>query len=158
MATTAPTLKIIGVGNEWRGDDGVGLWVARRLREKLPAQVAVAECAGEMTCLFELWRGADRVLLVDAVVATTAPGRVHRFSAREPRFLRGMNFSTHGTGLAEVLELGRTLNVLPPEWVIYAIEGKDFQPGAALSAEVLAGAQKAVAAIVAEVGQGAGDA
>ena len=26
-------MKVIGVGNEWRGDDAVGLLVARRLKE-----------------------------------------------------------------------------------------------------------------------------
>ena len=28
-----PRLKVIGVGNEWRGDDAVGLLVAHRLKE-----------------------------------------------------------------------------------------------------------------------------
>ena len=34
---------LIGVGNGWRGDDGAGLAVARRVRELAPAGVEVRE-------------------------------------------------------------------------------------------------------------------
>ena len=34
-----PRLKVIGVGNAWRGDDAVGLLVARRLQEDPLPQV-----------------------------------------------------------------------------------------------------------------------
>ena len=38
---------VIGVGNEFRSDDGVGLVIARRIRERVPATVAVVEASGE---------------------------------------------------------------------------------------------------------------
>ena len=46
--------------------------------------------------------------------------------------------STHGFGLAAAIELGRTLGQLPAHVVVYAIEGKSFDTGAALSGPVAA--------------------
>ena len=38
---------ILGVGNDFRGDDAVGLFAARRLRERLPP-ARVIECDGDL--------------------------------------------------------------------------------------------------------------
>src|SRR5690348_1909287 len=70
----AGSVLVIGIGNENRGDDAVGLHVARRLAEtKLPG-VNVREHDGETAGLMELWRSARAVILVDAVAADAEPG------------------------------------------------------------------------------------
>ena len=45
-ASPKPRLKVIGVGNEWRGDDAVGLLVARRLKAEQLPQVQIVEMPG----------------------------------------------------------------------------------------------------------------
>src|SRR6476619_6147364 len=61
-----PRVILIGVGNAWRGDDGAGLAVARRVRELAPAGVDVREVEGDATTLLEAWVGAEHVAVVDA--------------------------------------------------------------------------------------------
>ena len=56
--------------------------------------------------------------------------------------------STHDFGLAEAVELGRALGVLPERLVIIGIEGRAFAMGAAMSAEVSAAAAEVVAGIL----------
>ena len=43
-------LKVVCVGNPWRGDDAVGLEVARRLKGALPEGVELADDALQWRC------------------------------------------------------------------------------------------------------------
>ncbi len=139
-------MRIIGVGNAERGDDGAGRAVARWLRGKLPASVEIVEHNGEVTTLMAELENVERAYLVDACASGAATGTVQRFdvaTAPLPQLAFGM--STHGMGLAEAIELARALGQLPECCVVYAIEGGSFAPGVALS--------PAVTAAVVEVGR-----
>jgi len=127
-------LLVIGLGNAWRGDDGAGPAVARALGED--PRVLVHE--GEPIGLLDVWDGAHEVIVVDAVSSETPPGTVHRLDASAPlpaTFARG---STHAFGLADTIELARTLARLPASLTVYGIEGEDFRAGEELSASVRA--------------------
>jgi hydrogenase maturation protease len=135
-----PRIKVIGVGNAWRGDDAAGLLVARRLQADHLPQVHISECLGTVSAIQEAWQDAAGVIVVDAVVSGGLPGTIHRFDAwgagmpvelsRSP--------SSHGWGVAEALALGRLFQELPPVLIIYGIEGKNFDPGHNVSPEVAA--------------------
>jgi hydrogenase maturation protease len=79
------------------------------------------------------------VIVVDAVASGAPAGTVHRLDpVGDPlpaEFARG---STHAFGLAETIELARTLDRLPPRITVYGIEGTDFRAGDELSAPVRA--------------------
>ncbi len=77
-----PRLKVIGVGNAWRGDDAVGLLVVRRLKAGQPPEVEIAECRGTVTAVREAWKDAAGVIVVDAVVSGGHPGAIYRFDAK----------------------------------------------------------------------------
>ncbi|MFD9825146.1 hydrogenase maturation protease, partial [Streptomyces violascens] len=77
-------IAVIGVGDDFRRDDGAGGAVVDRLRERaverpLPAGTVLATCDGDPARLIALWEGADLAVVVDAAHAHPAnPGRVHR--------------------------------------------------------------------------------
>ena len=134
--------RLIGVGNAFRGDDGVGLIVARRLGEMALPGVTVLEQSGEGTALMEAWGDASHIIVVDAVLSGVEPGTIHRLEATGqslPDFFSG--HSTHAFGLAEAIELARQLDRLPVQLVVYGIEGKSFELGRGLSPEVEAAAE-----------------
>jgi hydrogenase maturation protease len=133
-----PKIIVIGIGNPYRSDDAAGLIVARRLKEQSIPRCEVHELVGEGTALMELWRGAERVVVIDAVQSGAAPGTIHRFQAhRHPLPARVFRDSTHAFGLIEATELSRALKQLPPNLVIYGIEGEIFDAGTGLSQTVL---------------------
>ena len=137
MSKRLSSVLVIGTGNDHRGDDAVGLLVARRLKARTNLEVAVHEHKGDGTTLMEAWRGAQKVIIVDAVHSGTAPGTIYRFEVANDviptaLFSRG----THTFGVAEGIELARALNQLPPRLVLYGIEGVRFQFGVSLSREV----------------------
>jgi len=145
---------VIGLGNEQRGDDGSGLEVVRALRPRLEGRARFEECTSEGIALLELWRDADRVLVVDAVVSGGIPGTVHRFEAGDG-FSPGVRSatSTHGLSLAEAVALGRGLGCLPRHLVVYGIEVDNLAVGSGLSPPVARGVREATDRIVAEIAE-----
>jgi hydrogenase maturation protease len=141
-------LIVIGVGNAWRGDDGAGLAVARRLRELAPAGIEVREVEGDATALVDAWSGAEHVVVVDAAQSGAAPGTVRRFDARsQPLPVRSLRSSTHAFGVSDAVELARSLDRLPDRLDVYAIEGASFVAGDRLSPSV----ERAVAELAGEL-------
>ena len=65
-------MVIIGVGNEFRRDDGIGPEVVARLRDQVPATVELLVSDGEPARLIEAWSGAKLAVVVDAVRADPA--------------------------------------------------------------------------------------
>jgi len=147
-----PRILIIGVGNEYRRDDGVGPVVARWLKEKGLPNTTIIEETGEGAALMERWKGADVVILLDAASSGAEPGTVHRFEA-QARSIPTMSFrsSTHAFGLAEAVELARTFNQLPPRLIVYGIEGKRFEAGIGLSPEVERAAREVAEHVIRDV-------
>jgi hydrogenase maturation protease len=125
---------VVGVGNEWRGDDAAGIEVARRLRAALP-DVRVLEVGGDPAALLDAWEGGGEVVVVDAIRSGATPGTIHRLDASAlPPGLRSA--STHALGLADAVELARALDRLPARLDLYGIEAGGLEPGAGLSPPV----------------------
>lgn len=136
--------QIIGCGNLHRGDDAAGLLVAQRLRE---LGVSAEEESGEALSLIESWKDSEEVILIDAVVTGAKPGTINLWDAGKAGIFTAdfaKNTSTHGLGLAQAIELARSLNRLPPKLLIYGIEGSRFEvgtppaPGVVAAVETLA--------------------
>ena len=146
-------LKVIGVGNEWRGDDAAGLLVVRRLKADQLPQVVISECRGTVTAMREAWNDAAGVIVVDAVVSGGHPGAIYRFNVHggEVPVELSRSTSSHGLGVAEALALGKVFQELPPFLVIYGIEGQNFGPGQELSQEVAAAIPEVVRRIRREI-------
>ncbi len=94
------------------------------------------------------WKEHDRVCVVDAVSSGASPGSIHRMNAsKEPIPSKFFSCSTHDFGVAEAIELARTLGQLPKQLQLFGVEGKNFQPGEMLSSEV----ERAMALVVDEI-------
>lgn len=134
---------VIGVGNPSRGDDGAGLEVARRVRTRGSHQVASGSYE-----LIDVWEGAEDVVVVDAAKSGSLAGTVHRFEAHSEPLPSGvLATSTHSIGVADAIEMARSLGRLPERLVVYGIEVQDVTPGAGLTARV----ERAVDEVVREI-------
>ncbi len=128
---------LIGIGNDYRSDDGVGAFIVRHLKRELPSDIGIFEEKGEGAKLMELWKEATAIFLFDAVYSGAVPGKIYRLDTSKKTIPKGFfNYSTHAFSLAEAIELARALQQLPPIVIIYGVEGKSFESGANLSPEV----------------------
>jgi len=55
---------IVGIGNQYRGDDGVGLAVIDDLHNKLP--IKLVKSRGDISDLIDIFSHHDTVYLIDA--------------------------------------------------------------------------------------------
>lgn len=129
---------VIGIGNDYRGDDAVGLEIARRVGKAKPVYVEVREWQENLVSLLDAWRNSDRVVLIDAVQTDAVPGTIVRFDAGVERIPRifAPPVSSHGMDLADVLELADILQRLPACLIVYGVAGAIFDPRTELSPPV----------------------
>ncbi len=138
-SNTASPLLVIGVGNEWRGDDAVGRLAARALLAKELPGVAIIEHSGDGANLMETWDGAAAVILIDAAAAGGTPGTIYRLDAHQDSIpAEWFGASSHLLGVGAAVELARALGQLPPRFVIFGIEGSSFAINTGLSSAVAA--------------------
>jgi hydrogenase maturation protease len=144
-------IKVIGVGNEYRRDDGVGLAVARELR-RFGMPVDILEHSGEGAGLMQTWEDADAVVLVDAVLCGGKPGALFRLDAHTDRLSAGsLRCSNHAFGVADAIALGRVLHKLPRTFILYGIEGEDYGEGEGCSNSLQAAIPEAAERIAGEI-------
>ena len=157
---------LIGVGNSYRRDDGVGAAVvAPSAGSARPA----CRCSPRRRTagLIEAWSGADQVVLVDAVrvnavgtseavpTSKTEPGRVHRrvLVPGDPAAWPSPGAaSSHRMGVTDALRLAGALDRLPRRLTAFGVEVADIGYGPGLSPAVEAAIPELVEAVLAELG------
>lgn len=145
------SIRVIGLGNELRGDDAVGLLAARRLRQAVGHRVEVIEAEMAGLDLIELMKGARFVILIDAVRSGGSPGIIHRLDASNSLIgVQMLSHSSHALGIWDALELARTMGVLPARVIIYGIEAGNTEAGQMLSSSVAKALDEVVGLVVQE--------
>ncbi|RDV84703.1 hydrogenase maturation protease [Ammonifex thiophilus] len=118
---------VLGCGHPYGGDDAVGLEVVRRLREEgLPPGVEAVECSTAGLGILDFLYGAEKAILVDAMVADLPPGSVLRLTEADlPKGARRL--SAHDVTVREALAWGREVGVpMPEELIVIGIVGRQM--------------------------------
>jgi hydrogenase maturation protease len=143
---------LIGIGNEFRCDDRVGLEVARQIRKKQFPSVIEKEESGDGARLMEAWQGYESVILIDAISSGATPGTIFKIDASKKsvpaKFFR---HSTHAFSIAEAIELARVMKMLPSSLLVYGIEGANFRTGINISHVVQESAKHVVEQILEKI-------
>jgi hydrogenase maturation protease len=139
---------IVGVGQRFAGDDGVGHAVVQRLlADGIPA-TGVDDGVGLLNILVD---AAAPVLVVDAVVGGGAPGTIHVLERADlkagPRPV-----SSHGITVLEAIELAARFNPASEVILIGISIDRPDSLGAGLSPKVAASVAKAAKRVTALVG------
>ena len=93
---------VIGIGNPFRNDDGIGPAVAAQIEEQRLPGVRVVISDGEPAGLLEAWAGADLAVVVDAIHRVPASPGAHPPAHRRPAGNR-----RHRSQLARARRAGR---------------------------------------------------
>jgi hydrogenase maturation protease len=145
---------VIGLGNLYMRDDGVGIRVAQDLKKKeLGENVSVQEFPEMDLTVIEKLHGASTVIVVDAVRGGKEPGTVSKFAFVPRRDDLTELPSLHSLELSDVLDLASSTGILTCPVVIVGVEPKDDSLGNGLSPEVEAAVPKAIEAVIKELGR-----
>ena len=153
---TRPAI-VIGIGNPERGDDAVGIQVARQVAVERH-DVLTLEFDDPSEAL-DAWGPEDTVIVTDAISSGGAPGDIHVVDVAEQKLPAG-NWSaggTHALGLAAAVELARSLDLLPRRLVVVGVEAGRFGHGARISDAVLDAMPAAVDAVLTAIDATGGD-
>ena len=143
---------IIGIGNEFRRDDGVGILIARKLKILVSHSIDVIDSSGDGGKLLQLWEDYKFVIVIDAVHSGSEAGKIYRFNILEEVLpAQFFKFSSHTFSLAESIELARKLKQLPPHLILFGIEGNDFSQGLGLTAKVETSSKELIRLIMNEL-------
>ena len=150
---TGGSRVVIGIGNPYRRDDGIGPAVAAEIDGLRLPGVRVSVCDGEPVTLLAVWEDAALAVVIDAVApGPGGPGHIQRLTLAQLDS-EGTGTSSHGFGVPYALRLGRALGRQPGRLVVIGVEGAGFSAGTGLSAAVAAARPAAVAAVRAELTQ-----
>jgi hydrogenase maturation protease len=118
---------ILGLGNSLLCDDGVGIYVAAELKNRIDRpEITIMETGVAGLSLLDLLVGYDKAIIVDAI--QTEGGKAGHIYRLEPKaFDTALHTaSAHGIDFTTALEFGKKLGLpLPQEIVIFAIEASD---------------------------------
>lgn len=142
---------VIGVGNRWRADDGLGPRALDALAEQTAGVVDLIALDGEPARLVAAWAGRFHVVVIDAVRSGDPPGTIHRVEGLDLGLTDRSSPSSHGAGVAAAVAIGRALDRLPDRLVVLGIEPERVEHGDDLSAPVAAAFDELVERVAEEV-------
>lgn len=144
-------LTVIGCGNSNRSDDGVGVFVAQALLQRLRAQprddVRVFDAGtGGMDVMFQA-RGATRLIVVDASTSGAPAGAIFEVPGTELERTHAPSLSLHDFRWDHALAAGRLIfrEQFPRDVSVFLIEAQSLGLGLELSAPVQRAADQVIA-------------
>lgn len=122
MSRMCERTVVLGLGNEYAGDDAVGVLAARALRGELAGTVDVAESAASGLALLEEFAGYDRAIVIDAISTGRHPaGSILEFALTELGPVAAP--SLHQAGLPELAAVAGRLGLrFPAQTRVLAVE------------------------------------
>lgn len=145
-------IAVIGIGNEFRGDDAVGIVVARHFNT-LDPRVFVKAPVSDAAALINAMTGANAAFIIDCAHSDYDAGFIYRFNYPHDPIPEKLfpGYSTHYMKLTSALATAKELGCLPARLIIYGIVGKNLEHGEPLSPDVAAAAEKVISEIDAEI-------
>ena len=130
MSDSSDTV-IIGLGNKFRKDDGVGVYIAERLKALNIPRLKILSAPADGTAMIAAWAGYKTAIIIDAIKSDDIPGTVYRFDALNQAIPEEMfeSRTTHAFSVTETVALARAIDKLPGQLIVFGIVGKDFGLG-----------------------------
>ena len=116
---------VLGLGNTILTDDGVGIRIAQKIKEKCN-NIDVSEASAAGFRVIDEIIGYDKLILIDSIKTGKAkPGKLHKFTFEE--FKKTLHHAQpHDISLFEAFKIIKQLgDKLPSEIEIYTVEVTD---------------------------------
>ena len=144
---------VVGVGNVLLKDEGIGVHVARALRQAIGPDRTDVNIIDGGTCpdTFLLLEGVQKLILVDAVNGGSSPGSVYRFRPDDIPIEGRCITSRHQIDVLDGLNMMELSGIKPDDIVIIGVEPEEINWGLELSARLSQKLPQIVKAIMDEL-------
>ncbi|WP_204079492.1 hydrogenase maturation protease [Mycobacterium riyadhense] len=144
-------IVVVGVGNRYRRDDGVGVAAAAALNELALPGVRVATDIVDPMDLLEAWSGAGLAVVIDAaIVCASTVGRIRRSTLSDVA-TGSKGLSSHSIDIGHTHALGQALGRVPDALQIFTVDVADVGNGIGLTPLVERAVPKVVGMAVTEI-------
>ncbi len=142
---------VVGIGNQFRGEDAAGWVVIDALEGKVNGAVALSKQRGDIAEMIDIFANYAHVYVVDACLTNAPEGAWQRIDAlKQPLPVEQNQTSTHGFSISQAIAFAQSLDQLPAQLIVYAITGTRFAVSEALSPGVAKAVEVVVEAIINE--------
>ena len=151
MTGASGGIVVVGLGNGYRCDDGVGVVAADAVDDLALPNVVVRNDIAEPMSLLEAWTDAGLAVIIDAaVVHPSTPGRIRRCDLSDvPAQTEGL--SSHSVDIGRTHALGQALGRVPGRLVVFTIDVAETGHGVGLTPQVAAAVPEVVGMVVSEI-------
>ena len=150
-------LTIVGCGNLTRGDDGLGPFVARRMRDRLAAlgrdDVRAFDAGTDGMAVMFAARGSDALVIVDAARTDAPPGAIYEVPGDVLARDHTPSLNLHDFRWDHALAAGKRIfgDAFPADVTVLLVQVAGTEFGLELSAPVAAAAETVIARLEAMV-------
>lgn len=104
-------LKVIGIGNTLRGDDGIGPAVIKELKKiKIPDCIQLLDIGSDALSILDHFEKEQRLIIIDCANMDKSPGDVIKFEMKDSNLpILDKAISIHGFGFSEVFNIASNL-------------------------------------------------
>ncbi len=128
---------LMGIGNELRGDDGIGVYVARNFKKEGWEVIVAGQVPEDFTGEIKRLK-PEKLVLVDAALMGIEPGEIRIVPVEK---IPNVAFSTHGMPLSFFISY---LKDFVGEIVLIGIQPGSMEFGESISKEVLESGEKLI--------------
>ena len=127
-------LKVIGLGNILKGDDGIGPVIIEELeKSELSVPIQLCDAGSDAFTILDHLLGSEPVLIIDCARMGKDPGTVQKIKTEDiERIPADVGMSLHGYSLAEVWQIARSMGT-PKDLSIIGVEPEKVQFNSDLS-------------------------
>lgn len=139
---------VLGLGNTILTDDGVGIHIAGKIKEKCPHTEVLEASAAGFRVVDEMI-GYEKLILIDSIMTKGSdPGTLYKLDPEDFN-KTAHNASPHDISLFEAFQIVKDQGYkLPREIIIYAVEVEDVET---LSEQCTLKVQKAIPGIAGQI-------
>lgn len=122
-----PNILVLGIGNLLLTDDGVGVHAVQALQQEAwPDNVTLLDGGTFTHDIFYLFKGYDKLLILDIVHAGREPGSLYRLTEEQLVHNDSQRLSIHDIDLLDSLRMAGQLHGARPDMVIVGMEPADY--------------------------------
>jgi len=131
-------LKVIGIGNAFRSDDGIGPYIIEHIKKNdIPVPIQLFDLGTDAFSLIEHLSGEDPIMIVDSADLGRNAGEVMKIELSENTLKKiDQSISIHGFSVSELYRIARMIGPIAPCSII-GVQPKILVPGDTLSDEVM---------------------
>lgn len=120
-------IVILGIGNTILRDDGVGIYVSRKLKKLLHhPDIEIKETQFSGLALMDLLEGFDLAFIIDSImIENDKVGKIYKIEEEDFEYENSPK-SIHHFNIFNAVALGRKINIkMPVRMIIYAVSVSD---------------------------------